>query len=257
MKILFLFLALLFSSLCLADQATPQLFIMLDVDNTLTDKISVSNNIVNNEYAGELVKKGFTVQPLEFYSIKGQDSMFDHYKNNKKSRDLIVAESEEKLKISQMIAIRPAMQDFLEKLTSLKIPVHIIICSRSSNARVQNLIENLELKINGKPFKEVVDFAPREQFRVEIKSAKGRKAIAKSAWELRQTYAGKFGKIKDHDYVVLIDQLPDNRFIYSNPHKDLNIYIKPFYIKKENMLDLNEDKKDMDIIIEKIKKFAR
>ncbi len=257
MKKLFLLLSLILPSICFANDSAPQIFIMLDIDNTLVDKITTNDKKSNNEYAQELAKNGFVVQNFEFYSIKGEDPFFDFYKNQKNTRLLMDIESEDKIKVSEMLAIRPSMISFLKEIATLKIPVHILICSRSGNIRVKNLVDNLQLEINNKQFKDLVDFVPREKFRVEIKSGKGSKTIGKSAWELRKNYAGKFGKIKKTDYVILIDQLTDNQFIYSNPKMDLNVYIPPFYTKRTKMLNLDDDKKNMEIILKQIKDFAK
>ena len=257
MKKIFLFLSLLLPSICFSNEAQPKVFIMLDIDNTLVDKIAPKDKAPDTAYAEELSKKGFLVQSLEFYSIKDQDPFFSFYKKDKNSRFLTTIESEDKIKISETIVVRPSIQNFLEQLNKLKTPVHILICSRSGNGRVKNLVENLKLEINKKPFKEVVDFVPRENFRVEIKSGNGRKNIAKSAWDLRQSYDGKFGKIQDTDYVILIDQLSDHEFIYSDLKKDMNITIPHFYSREDSMFNLDEDKNTMQAVLDKIKDFIK
>lgn len=257
MRRIFLLLLLLFPSLSMSEGSSSKLFIMLDIDNTLLDKIALKDNAANESYAAELKEKGLLVQKLDFYSVKGIDPFFDFYKKKKNSRMEMDIESEDKIKITETIVVRPSMKSFLEKLSHLNIPTYILICSRSGNERVKNLVEKLNLKINNKAFKDVVDFVPRENFRVDIKSGNGYKVIGKSAWDLRQKYSGKFGKIKESDYVVLIDQLEDHQFIYSNIKRDMNITISPFYSRSEAMISETEDDNTMELAIERIRDFIK
>lgn len=256
-KKLLLFLALLFPSICSSNETPAKVFIMLSVNNTLADKIYSSKKVKSSEYASKLKQKGISVQSFEFYSIKDQDPLFKYYKSQKNKKLTVNIESEDKIKISEMIAIRPSMAMLLRELTKLDETVHILICSNNQSNRVKSLVESIKLTINNKPFYNVVDFVPRDNFRVKISSSKNEKTIAKSAWELRKNYNGKFGRINSNDYIISIGQLSDNQFIYSNPKKDLNIYIPPFYTDPSKLFDLHNNKNNMLTVVKTIKDFIR
>lgn len=246
---------LLFAKQSFADSEPSKLFIMLETNNVLYSKISAANSIEASEYSKELVKQGYTVQPYEYTLTKDDGAVYNFYKNQTSPRDLVYQDDNGNLRITQMIAIRPAMKNFLEELLKLKMPTYFLICSINSDKKTKNISELLELNLNNKPFTEVSNFVPKNLFKVNINSSNGVRYIAKSAWSLRKNYIGKFGRIKENDYVVLIDQLSDRQFIYSNIKKDLNIIIKPFTLKKNETFNLEQDKKDLDIILNQIKGF--
>ncbi|MCT4635472.1 MAG: hypothetical protein N4A31_04410 [Rickettsiales bacterium] len=262
MKVFLLLLSILIPFICFATEKptiekTPtKVFIVLNVDHTIVDKITPQGPTANNESASKLVEKGLLVQNFEFYSKKEEDPLFELYKTKKNSQMLVEIESEDKIKISEMIAIRPSISDFLHEITKLKLPTHILICPRGNNDRAKSIVNSLKLDINEKPFKDAVDFVSGEKCRAQIKSISSHKTGGKSAWQLRKKYNGKFGRIKKDDYVVSIDQLPNHRFIYSNPEKDLNINLPPFYSKNYET-NTNNDKKNMDLALKKIKEFIK
>lgn len=262
MRTFILLLSILAPFICFAkenpnmDKTPAKVFIVLNIDNTIVDKITPKGDTANNELAAELVEKGLSIQPFEFYSTKDKDPLFELYKTKKNSQMLVEVESEDKIKISEMIAIRPNISEFLQELTKLKLPTHILVCPRGNDDRAESLLNSLKLEINNKAFKDQVDFVSGEKCRVQIKSISSNKTGGKSAWQLRKKYNGKFGRIKNSDYVISIDQLPNHRFIYSNPEKDLNINLPAFYTKNYTT-NLKEDKKNMDLAIKKIKYFIK
>lgn len=262
MKVFSLLLSILIPFICFAEKTpnvekTPaKLFIVLNIDNTIVDKVTSKRTTDNNESASNLVEKGLLVQPFEYYSTKDKDPLFDLYKTKKNSQILVEELSEDKIKISEMIAIRTNISEFLQEMTKLELPTHLLICPRGNNNRAQSLVNSLKLDINNKPFKDVVDFVSNEKCRVQIKSVSSHKTSGKSAWQLRKKYNGKFGRIKKTDYVISIDQLPNHRFIYSNPEKDLNINLPPFYTNNHKT-STEADKKNMNLAIKKIKDFIK
>lgn len=70
--------------------------------------------------------------------------------------------------ITEYIVIRPGLKKFLEDIENIEIPTFILICSRNDDARTQNLVDKLDLSIDGEKFLDVVDFVPRSYFRVKI-----------------------------------------------------------------------------------------
>lgn len=255
MKEFLLLLSILTPFICFADQDSAKVFIVLNIDNTIADKVTPKEKLASSALGSELTEKGFSVQPIEFYITK-EDSLFEVYKTKKNSQVLIEIESEDKIKISEMIAVRPSISNFLNEITNLKLPTHILICPKSNNSKAKSIVNSLQLDINNKPFKEAVDFVSNEKCSAQIKSISSHRTSGKSAWQLRKKYNGKFGRIKKNDYVISIDQLPNHRFIYSNPEKDLNINIPPFHTKNHK-ISLEEDKKNLNAISKRIKDFIK
>jgi hypothetical protein len=247
---------LLFSPL--VSQAQSRLFIMLDVDSTIIDRIYPNDKAS----AAKLKDEGFQLQFLQFHSLKNNASKFFPYYQHKMgensndfmSRINIHNISAEKILVEERIVIRPTIQKFLEDILKLGFETHILICSSNDNGRNRNLVNNLRLQINGKKFKNIVEFIPREKFRVVLLTEDGYDLPVKSAQALRANYEGKFGQIHDEDYVILIDQLPDFRFIVADPKRDKNMQIKPFLI---NEYDHEADVAMMEESLVKIKEFLK
>lgn len=251
---------IIFSNFSLgAEIQTPRIFIMIDIDNVILDTILPIKQQPNTPYIDTLKQSGFSVQTLPTNSIHSNDPKLDSYlkKTGQKSIDL---NDSNRKKLDETIVIRPWIKYLLEELTKFEIPTYILICSKASNARTHSIITNLDLDINKIPFKDAVQFVPKEFFTVYINSFNSlnssNKIIAKSAFELRNRYSEKFGKILPTDYVLLIDKLSDSQFILYDREHDLNIKISPFVIKPGNNYNSDYDQIEMKITLDKIKKFV-
>ncbi len=246
-RILLLFIFI--SSNAIAEQ---QLYIMLNVDNTIIDRVqNCDSKIIKT-----LKKQNINVQQLKFIaSYENSPKFMSMYKKLAEGKELIneskymskvevqeIANNE--FRITECIAIRPAIKDLLEQLTLLKIPVTILLTSRNDTTRTANLQRNLNLKIDGKNFSQITKVVPRDYFRIKPKDVS-----LKSAVELRKNL--KY--IKPDDFVILLDHISDNRFVKSDPKKDLNIFVSKFSI--DQTYDYNQDKLEMDSIIAKINQF--
>ncbi|MEK6734171.1 MAG: hypothetical protein AABY27_03605, partial [Pseudomonadota bacterium] len=130
------------------------------------------------------------------------------------------------------------------QLTLLKIPVTILLTSRNDTTRTANLQKNLNLKIDGKNFSQITKVVPRDYFRIKPKDVS-----LKSAVELRKNLR----YIKPDDFVILLDHISDNRFVKSDPKRDLNIFVSKFSI--DQTYDYNKDKLEMESVIAKINHF--
>ena len=126
----------------------------------------------------------------------------------------------------------------------LKIPVTILLTSRNDTTRTANLQKNLNLNIDGKNFSKNATVVPRDYFRIKPKDIS-----FKSAVKLRKNL--KY--IKPDDFVILLDHLEPNRFIKSDPKRDLNIFVSKFSIDKT--YDYNKDRLEMLSVIAKINQF--
>ena len=247
-KNLLLLFSLFFSNLAYSADS-PKLFIMLDVDNTITDRLE------NNDLIVKAKKSGHEIQQIVF-EVKQIDQGFTYYnKNNPNKLEnglLLVREN---------LAIRPTLKNFLEEIIknskSHNIETHFLICSRKPDIRTYALINNLNYSVDGIVFKDLVDIVPRNNFREKIK-LDGALTSTKSAKILREKYAGKFGPIKPKDFVILIDQLEDKRFIISDQQRDLNIIIPLFELANNNdLFNIAEDQKKLMSAAKKIKEFIQ
>ncbi len=243
MRKILLAIILFFSTLSVAEEVSKsQAFVILNIENVLLDKILDQN--LDLKYVEALTERGYLVQDIKFQAKKKQD------------KHLLLAEDEDLLvDVSETFVVRPAIKQFLEQLSSLPMKVNILICSRRGDVKGQSLVDNLQLSLGNKPFKNVVEFVSKDKIRVEIKSTNGYKVAGKSAWDLRQKYKGKFGAIKANDYVILIDQLEDHQFIYSDPRFDMNITLPSFSARPKIILSFQEDKAVLDIAFDKIRSF--
>ncbi len=256
---LFLVITLLFINDCNADASNKiaKLFIMLNVDNTILDRVDPNDLPLIKRFS----QNGYAIQKLEFNATTSSSPKFVnmYYKLSKgeevtneseyMSRVKVTKISQDSFHITEYIVIRPSLKRFLESLNIIDIPVYVLLCSRNDDARTKNLAGKLNLSISGKKFSEVVKFVPRNMFRVKIKSESGHKISAKSSVELRKQYT----EISDDDFVVLIDKLEDYRFIKSDSNKDLNIKVSRFIAKDE--YDKIVDNQEMGNVICKIREF--
>ena len=255
-------LCLFFVPICYSNEIKPKLFIMLNVDNTMVDRVDPDDI----ESINELSKQGYIIQKLEFNVTRQQAPKFSGLyaqlaagnKNTKESeymtRIKVEKVANEYFHITEYIVVRPSLQVFLENIKNLGITTHILVCSRNDDVRTKNLVDNLNLYVNNKKFKDLVDFVPRNSFRVKIKQDGGCEEIsAKSAVELRKQYSGKYGPISKDDYVVLVDKLEDYRFIASNSDKDLNVKIDSFVVLKHRKFNRANDHLKMNLAVQRIK----
>ena len=232
--------------------AKEQLYIMLNVDNTIVDRIQdCSPKLIT-----KLEKQNIDVQQLKFIANnKNSPKFISMYKKLADGKELInesksmskvqvqeVADNE--FSITECIAIRPAIKGLLEQLLQLKIPVTILLTSRNDTTRTANLHKNLHLNIDGKNFSKNATVVPRDYFRIKPKDIS-----LKSAVELRKNL--KY--IKPDDFVILLDHISDNRFVKSDPKRDLNIFVSKFSI--DQTYDYNKDKLEMRAIIKQINQF--
>lgn len=244
MKKILLAIILFVSTLSFAEEISkPQAFIIVNIENVLLDKVPLVNKKPDLKYIEALTQNSYLVQDIEFQAKNRQD------------KQLLLAGEDNLVDVTETFVIRPAIKQFLEQLNSLPIKVNILICSRRDDVRGQSLVDNLKLNLGNKQFKDVVEFISKENIRVEIKSSNGYKVFGKSAWDLRQKYKGKFGEIKANDYVILIDQLEDHQFIYSDPRFDMNLSVPSFSARPKIIFSFEEDKAVLDIALDKIRNF--
>lgn len=251
-KSILLILFTLLNNICWAK--APTLFIMLNVDNIIIDKISSSNLGLKNK----LILQGYNVNKINF-TINKQDHFYNYYKNQLLKDYIKIDTNTDDLNIEEFLVTRPTLNSSLQRIIDNSkqagIKTRILICSNKDVIRTTTLIESLNFKIDGRLFNEIVDIVPREFFRVKININK-QELIAKSAELLRKKYKGKFGQINKNDYVILIDQLPDNRFIKHNNKKDLNIEIPSFNVNLlEKKYNAETDIRSLNKSIIKIKNF--
>jgi len=229
-----------------------QLYIMLNVDNTVIDRVqNCDPKIVKT-----LKEQNIDVQKLNFVTNHENSPKFiSMYKKLSEGKELIneskymskievqeVADNE--FSITECIAFRPAIKGLLEQLLQLKIPVTILLTSRNDTTRTANLQKNLNLKIDGKNFFQMTTVVPRDYFRIKLKEIS-----LKSAVELRKNL--KY--IKPDDFVISLDHLEPNRFVKSDPKRELNIFVSKFSI--DQTYDFNKDRLKMEYIIAKINQF--
>lgn len=228
----------------------PKLFIMLDVDNTIIDRICTTNKTLQQT----LSEQGYEIKHINF-TINKEDSFFSYYKKRLIEDNIKFDLTKNFLNIEELVVIRPAIIEMLEAIfneaKAQNTEVKILICSRKDTTRTKALINSLNLEINGKKFKELVEIVPREFFRVKF-NKNGKKFVTKSAKLLRDKYSGKFGKILHNDYVFLIDQLPDSQFIISDHERDFNIMIPSFEVS-DLLFDNKSDKQSLREAVNKIK----
>ncbi len=244
-----LLLFFLISSNAFAEQ---QLYIMLNVDNTIVDRVQDCDPKIIKT----LKKQNIDVQQLKFIANqKNSPKFMSMYKKLSEGKELIneskymskieVQElADNEFSITECIAIRPAIKDLLEQLSQLKISVTILLTSRNDTTRTANLQKNMNLNIDGKNFSQMTKLVPRDYFRIKPKDIS-----LKSAVELRKNL--KY--IKPDDFIILLDHISDNRFVKSDPKRDLNIFVSKFSI--DQTYDYNKDKLEMLAIIAKIKQF--
>ena len=101
-----------------------------------------------------------------------------------------------------------------------------------------------KVQIDSKNFSKNAKVVPRDYFRIKPKDIS-----FKSAVELRKNL--KY--IKPDDFVILLDHISDNRFIKSDPKKDLNIFVSKFSI--DQTYNYNKDRLEMESIIKQINQF--
>ncbi len=239
----------------------PRLFIMLDIDNTVMDRIVPGNTLLEKT----LEQEGYTVQHLTFTTYKAVSPKFYHlYQDPQQdifaTKLKILAVDIDAIVVEEISVIRPAIKTFIEGLMALNnhtIATYILVCSRNDNTRNQHLIDHLDLIINGKPFKSAVEFVPREAFRVEITVEGEPNVPAKSAVALREHYKGIHGPITANDYVVLVDQLPDNRFIVQDVTRDLNLPITGFEATAHGATERMRDAAELDAGLVTIRRFVK
>lgn len=235
-----------------------KIFIMLNVDNTIVDRIDECDT----KQISTLQNSGIVTQKLEFYASNTTSPKFiSMYEKLAKGENSIAGESDYMTKISvektkegsfhitECLAIRPSTQILLERLNDFELPIIILLTSRNDDARTKNLQANLNLQIDERPFSEVTTFIPRDWFRIKIKTSDGKEASAKSAIELRNHYS----IITKEDYVILLDHIADSRFIKSNEITDLHIAVSKFIAKDE--YDSCKEQQEVDSILNKIRDF--
>ena len=240
---------------------SPRLFIMLDVDNTIMDRIVAGDTLLENT----LEHEGYNLQHLIFTTYKVVSPKFYHlYQSPKQdifaSKLKVLEVDIDKIVVEEISVIRPAIKTFIEGLLALNehtIATHILVCSRNDNIRNQYLIDYFDLTINGKPFRSSVEFVPREAFCVEITLEGEHNVPAKSAVALREHYKGIHGPVTANDYVVLVDQLPDNRFIVQDARRDLNLPITGFNATNHSESERIRDAAELDVGLATIRRFVK
>lgn len=247
-RFIFFITALLSCSAAYASKEQT-LYIMLNIDNTLVDRILPCTQ----EAINQLSKEGFKSQALEFDADKKSSPKFISMYEKIANHQPLAEESEymskivsqkvgDKFHIQECVVVRPSIQHFLEQLNDIRIPVKILLTSRNDDTRTQNLHDNLDLKIAGKPFKDASIFIPRDWFRIKTQSGS-----VKSSELLRE----KYPLIQQQDVVILFDFLPASRFIKGNHGQDFNIEVSKFEVKEYNQ---QQDIKEMDDILLMIQK---
>lgn len=253
--LLFLVFSSFIANNCVAmnSEIKHKIFIMLDVDNTITDRI----NPENKQLKRDLIDHGYLVRELHF-TLKKHDHFFNYYKKRALAENTTLKMRGDALQVNETVVIRPTLEHLLQSIIAIgqneDMPVHILICSRKDDTRTQELVKRLNYQINEQSFQTLVDIVPRAFFRVKI-TLDNKLQSAKSAALLRSKYHGKFGIISPNDYVILIDQLEDDKFITENSEYDLNLKIPAFTIH-DSAEDFASDA-DYDAMTEAANKLAQ
>lgn len=258
---IFLIIAVFLSSCndSFAKQINEKLIIniLIDVDGTLITRINPNNTEVIND----IKNKGFAPYNLKFKCSKLNNTKFFNWYTNiskkdekKNFEDKITVNqlNDNTIEVNEIIVLRPAFQNFLEKIDALnsnEITIKLFIASRNDDIRNQNIIDNLKIFINGKRFHKKVKLIPRSYFRIHLHS--DNELIAgKSAALVRSKL-----NIKHNDYIVFIDNIDPKRFIIGNKKLDKLLIPTRFTINNLNKHDIEQDKKQFDKFYKEILKF--
>lgn len=235
-------------------QEQPHLYIMLNVDKTIVDRVENCDI----EAAQELKEHNIHVQKLKYIANDKNSKKFLNIYRKLANKEKISNEpnymhkiivnkiNEQKFEITECLAVRPTLSVLVYQLTHLKIPTTILLTSRNDDVRTENVRNNLQVQIYGKTFAEIITVVPRDYFHIKEKGIS-----VKSAKELRKNLQ----YIKENDFVIMLDHLEDKRFIKSNPKRDLNIFVPIFSIDKKYNYD--QDEKEIMSTISKINKFIK
>ena len=237
------------------------IYVMLDVDGTITQRIDPNDT----ETITRVQKAGFDCYRLKFFASK-----YDHLKYYRWYASMLEDETlrnEQKvnvhilndttLEIEEVVVLRPIIPAFLEKLDSLNNPcvsVKFYIASRNDDIRNQNLIDHLNVTINGTPFHKKVKLIPREDFRVHVFSPQEGLIAGKSSALVRAKFkTEQCQEIGPDAYIVFVDNIAPERFVIGN--KDLDHLLRPtrFIIANLNEIDIRKDRSDFESIFNTIK----
>lgn len=253
-KCILIFFTYLFMDLSAIAQESPSLYIMLNIDKTIVDRVENCNQ----EKISELKAQNIHVQELKYIASSKTSPKFVNIYRKLANKEKLANEveymhkvqvtklNEDEFEVTECVAIRPTLSVLLYQLTHLKIPTTILLTSRNDDVRTENLRNNLQVQIYGKTFNEVTTLAPRDYFRIKTSDRS-----AKSAKELRKNL--KY--IKDDNFIIMLDHLEDKRFIKSDPKKDFNIYVPKFSLDVQ--YDYVKDEAEIMAIINKIKQSAQ
>ena len=228
----------------LLQEQVKEVYIMLDVDGVLIDRIPPHEH----DTIKELNLKGFPPQKLGFcvnrmsspkffrwYSRMMRDSL-----SRNEQRLVINATEGHKICVQEIVTVRPAIIDFLRKIDQLNnknIVIKFLVASRNDDERTKNIVENLNIFINGQAFRNKVQFVPRACFRVILDSPKGAKP-GKSIIALRDNYK----KISSKAYIIAVDDIDPARFVIANPLLEKHVKFTRFTYKALNTDEISKDK---------------
>lgn len=255
-------LKILFSFICVCVFSSgyaftnSSIFIMLNIDATIVDRIDPSNKT----FMENLLEEGFDCQKLSFIATKESSPKFLNIYEKISKKECVKEESEyltriavEKLdsdeyRITEYVVIRPTIKYLLEEIKEMGFPLNILLTSRNDDARTKNLHKYLNLKIAGKTFEKSTIFIPSDRFRFKIRTKDLNEISVKSSIELRKNYP----IIKPNDIVILLDHIKNSRFITSQENPDFNIFVSKFIIKRG--YDYKQDLIEMENILLQIKR---
>lgn len=239
-------------------------YIMLDVDGTLTQRIAPNDT----ETIAKVAAAGYHCYRLKFIASKFVDPKFYRWymrmltdKNLREKEKLNISIIDENsITVEEVVVVRPAIIAFLEKLDRLNSPslsVKFYIASRNDDVRNQNLIDNLNISINGTPFKEKVKLIPRANFRVHVYLPNEGLVPGKSSALIRAKFRNeKFQPMEKDAYIMFIDNIVSERFVIGDIHLDRLLQPTRFTISNLNAVDIEKDQADFQAMFKAIEQLV-
>lgn len=234
---------------CNSSAAMKDVYVMLDMDGTLVDRIDSNDKLTMERIhiAGFRCHNfKFRVQKeknIKFYSW--YKKMLDNMEIGQAHKLNITRIDKNTLEVEETVVLRPALIDFIEKLDKLNSPlvsIKFFIVSRNDDIRNQALIDNLDIFINGQPFKNKVRLIPRANFRVHLSLGFGEMVPGKDAALLREKLKNEKNiGITPGTYMFFIDNIIPERFVIGNKELDKLLCPTRFTISSLNKVDIKKD----------------
>ncbi len=259
------FQVLTLKSIYAVENNKVNLYVMLDVDGTITQRID-PNDI---KTITRVEEAGFHCYRLKFIASKYVHPKYYRWYHSMLENKILRDEQkinvsildENTLEIEEVVVLRPSIPSFLEKLDQLNnnhVSVKLYIASRNDDIRNQNLINRLKVNINGIPFKDKVKLIPREDFRIHVFSPIEGWIAGKSAALVRAKFKNeKNEKIESNAFIVFVDNIIPERFVKGD--RDLDQLLRPtrFIISNLNNTDIEKDRQDFQSIYKSIEKLVK